>query len=299
MSYICWQLVASLSDMCGRKPVLIGGLAVRTMIFAAVATVQTPRFATLLRLRVTQAVWLLTMVTFEVELITLRTIVGDVYPDDAKAMSNEIGQIQAAFPPALIVGPLIGGALAARDVRLAFWFTALTSACSGITLLPRFTETFRLATNASTSPSGFSDLMVRLSPLVCLQLFRKGKRLSTVAVLTLVYSFVDEASVHNLRSVHELEVSGWSTREHGVFTSFASLLRLPSGFAAGGLAKRLGALPAFQIGFGVQLLLAMVLGRARTGRDLYLAQFATVATPLRETAINSLAMFEASQAGIA
>jgi DHA1 family tetracycline resistance protein-like MFS transporter len=128
MQLIFSSVQGSLSDHFGRRPVILISCAGLGLDFILMALA--PNLWWLLAGRVISGI---TAASFS----TAGAYISDVTPADKRAAS--FGLIGAAFGIGFVLGPALGGLLAAISPRLPFWasaFMALANVCWGLFVLP-------------------------------------------------------------------------------------------------------------------------------------------------------------------
>jgi DHA1 family tetracycline resistance protein-like MFS transporter len=119
MQFLCAPVLGALSDRFGRRPVLLGSLAVMAVDHAVTALAGS--MAVLLVLRVVAGVTAATHATCNAAL-------ADVTPPERRAQA--FGLLGAAFMGGFILGPVIGGALGEWGPRAPFWAAAALAAAN-------------------------------------------------------------------------------------------------------------------------------------------------------------------------
>ena len=113
MQFLCAPVLGALSDRYGRRPVLLGSLAVMAVDHAVTALAGS--MAVLVALRIIAGVTAATHATCNAAL-------ADVTPPERRAQA--FGLLGAAFMGGFILGPVIGGALGEWGPRAPFWAAA-------------------------------------------------------------------------------------------------------------------------------------------------------------------------------
>jgi DHA1 family tetracycline resistance protein-like MFS transporter len=114
MRFLCAPLLGALSDRFGRRPVLLIGISGLCVSFLGGALA--PSLGWLLATRVVSGATAANM-------SVAQAYTADITPPETR--TRAFGQLSAAFGVAFVVGPVIGGALGAIDLRLPFVLAAL------------------------------------------------------------------------------------------------------------------------------------------------------------------------------
>ncbi|MGL4309571.1 MAG: TCR/Tet family MFS transporter [Paracoccaceae bacterium] len=128
MQFVFGPVVGNISDRWGRRPVLLSALAVMTLDYLLMAVAGT--------------IWLLLLGRIVAGLTaathaTATAFIADITPPEQRAA--RFGMVGAAFGIGFVAGPLIGGLLAAIDLRAPFWAAAALAAANlvfGALVLP-------------------------------------------------------------------------------------------------------------------------------------------------------------------
>jgi DHA1 family tetracycline resistance protein-like MFS transporter len=129
MQFLFAPIVGGLSDAYGRRPVLIVALATLAVDYVIMAQAQT--FWVLLIGRVLAGIAGATY-------ITATAYIADISPAEKRAAN--FGLIGAAFGVGFVMGPALGGVLAAWHITAPFWVAAgspRSGCCSASSCCPR------------------------------------------------------------------------------------------------------------------------------------------------------------------
>lgn len=119
MQLLCAPLLGALSDRVGRRPVLLGSLAVMTADYLLSALASSIWF--LLALRVLAGATAATAAT-------CNAAVADVTPPEERAQA--FGRLGAAFLMGFVLGPVLGGLLGEIGPRAPFWAAGALAAAN-------------------------------------------------------------------------------------------------------------------------------------------------------------------------
>jgi len=128
-------------DRVGRRPVLLGALAGYSLLAALLAVDRGP-------------LWLLGAIRAGQGVFSgaygpaMRSAIADLSPPEKRA--ERFGMAQSAFMVGLLVGPAVGGALAAVAQSLVFVCSSAAAAGAGLLVLLRVPETRHLAVEGET-----------------------------------------------------------------------------------------------------------------------------------------------------
>jgi MFS transporter, DHA1 family, tetracycline resistance protein len=222
MQFLASPVLGALSDRFGRRPVVLlsnVGLGLDYVLMALAPTL-TWLFVGRMISGVTSA-----------SIVTGFAYVADVTAPEDRARSY--GLMGAAFGIGFIVGPAMGGVLAASHPRLPFWVAgllSLTNAMYGLFVLPESLPPDRR--------SAFS--WRRANPMGSLRLLRSERQLRGLAVVHFLYYLAHQA----LPTVFVLYAGyryGWTTTEVGWSLAAVGVVSaVVQGGLVGPIVKRFG-----------------------------------------------------------
>lgn len=252
MQFLFAPIVGGLSDAYGRKPVLIVALASLAVDYTIMALASS--FWILLLGRMLAGVAGATY-------ITATAYIADITPPSERAA--RFGLIGATFGLGFVMGPALGGVLAAWDLSLPFWTAAGFSAANvllGLAVLPESLARARRRpfTRADLNPFGAIRDALRLPglglPLVLLFTFEFANM-----VYPTLWSFWSRASF------------GWSAAMIGAsFAVYGVGVALAQGVALPLLVKRLGEGHTLMLGMGGALFAFFAFGVTGVGWVVFL-----------------------------
>jgi len=222
MQFVASPVIGSLSDRCGRRPIVLlstAGLAADYVLMALA-----PNLWWLALGRIIAGI---TSSSFT----TVFAYMADITPPEGRARGY--GLIGAAFSAGFVLGPLLGGVLGELSPRAPFWFAAAMSGIAflyGLLVLPE--------SLAVDKRMGFS--WRRANPFGAIALLRSHTELSGLAVVTFLLYFAH----HVFSAVFVLYAAyryGWSAWEVGALLACAGLLDMGvQGVLVGPAVKRFG-----------------------------------------------------------
>ena len=219
-------LLASWSDMCGRKPVMLLGAASSAAKFLLVGLRPVVPSLVVSNLLVVATVYSWLLGTF--------AAVGDVHGADSQALALAQSRLQLMQPLAGLVCPLVGAKLATISVRIPYLLAAAAYCVQTLVVL-RLPETLPRALRKPWSWSA-------ASPLSVLGLFTRGTRLRVLALMAL---FSELSAGHSrqwmaITQTQRDELLGWTPLQRGQYNSFAGAAALPGFVGASRLIAWLG-----------------------------------------------------------
>ncbi len=222
MQFVASPVIGSLSDRCGRRPIVLlstAGLAADYVLMALA-----PNLWWLALGRIIAGI---TSSSFT----TVFAYMADITPPEGRARGY--GLIGAAFSAGFVLGPLLGGVLGELSPRAPFWFAAAMSGIAflyGLLVLPE--------SLAVDKRMGFS--WRRANPFGAIALLRSHTELSGLAVVTFLLYFAH----HVFSAVFVLYAAyrySWSAWEVGALLACAGLLDMGvQGVLVGPAVKRFG-----------------------------------------------------------
>jgi DHA1 family tetracycline resistance protein-like MFS transporter len=225
-TFLVNPLLASWSDMSGRRPVMVLGAAASAAKFLLVGLRPVVSSLVVSNLLVVATVYSWLLGSF--------AAVGDVYGADSQALALAQSRLQLMQPLAGLVCPLIGAKLATVSVRIPYLLAAAAYFLQTLVTL-RLPETLP---KESRKPWSWSAA----SPLSVLQLFTRGAQLRVLAIMSLL----NELSAGHSRQWMAItqtqrdELLGWTPLQRGQYNSFAGAATLPGFLGASRLIGWLG-----------------------------------------------------------
>lgn len=256
--FLCAPLLGALSDRFGRRPVLLVSIAgLGTMFF--LSTVVTSLGALL----VTRILGGALAANFAVA----NAYVADITTKEARAKS--FGMIGGAFGVGFIIGPAVGGALGAVDVRLPFYASAALAMANflyGWFVLPEsLPRDRRKAFN-----------LAQANPFLA---FAGLARLKSVGSLVIVIALFVLAQfiLHGTWVLYTEFRFGWGPRENGLSLTVVGIqAALVQGVLLGSLLKRFGERKVVLLGMISGLLAYAAYGLVTVGWAMYAVIFANL-----------------------
>lgn len=247
MQFLCGPLVGNLSDRFGRRPVLLVSLAVMALDYVAMALAHT--------------VWLLLVVRIVAGVAaathaTANAYVADISAPDQRA--KRFGLIGAAFGIGFVAGPMIGGLLAAIDVRAPFWVAAglaLANLVFGWFVMP---ESLPLAHRR-----GFS--WARANPLASLRAIRHLPGLQRLLLVSFLYAVTFNVWPA-IWSYYSKAAFGWDARWIGfALAAFGLCMALTQALLVAPMIRRIGERRTAAVGMGFEVVSYGFYGFASSG----------------------------------
>jgi MFS transporter, DHA1 family, tetracycline resistance protein len=271
MQFLCGPAIGALSDRYGRRPILMVSLFVMGVDYIVMAAA--PTIWLLLVARVISGI---TAATYS----TATAFIADITPPEDRG--RRFGLIGAGFGIGFVLGPLVGGLLAAIDLHAPFYAAAALAfgnLAFGYVVLP---ET---VTDATRSPFTLS----RANPLRALRNASRlpGIRSTLICYLTLSIAMGVYAAIW---SFFGIERFGWSSTMVG-----ASLAIYGISFAAGQallvgpLIRRFGEHKAALIGMCVNIVTLVAIGLTPVGWGVLLITPVTALGGVVTPALQSIA----------
>jgi DHA1 family tetracycline resistance protein-like MFS transporter len=212
-----------LSDAFGRKPLML--LAPMVCALARLVVVAYPVVPVLIGVR------FVTNLMVPVFWLSYNAAIADVLADDTTALAEVSSRVQAAMGLGYSLSTLLGGWLAAIDVRLAY----AASSCLGL-LVACFVY-FGLP--ETLAPSRRKPLALkRVDPLIFVGLFRRGALGRSFSLI-----FVLQAAVNGMGDLWQVlarELRGWGASTCGSFGAVAGMATMLGTLATGPGMRRLG-----------------------------------------------------------
>ena len=193
------------SDRVGRKPLLLAAPLVT--IIARSLVVLKPDVSVLVAAR------LVSSFAVPVYWLAFQASVADVYGGDATRYAVLGSRIQAAMGLGYAVASLVGGRLAARDVRLAYGASAFLGCCvlALVSSAPETRPASKITTTEKRPPA--------FQPLAFRRLFMRGPRFARLNAVVLLQSLTN--GMGDLWQVLARELRQWGAAQCGRFAAAA------------------------------------------------------------------------------
>lgn len=138
LGFFVKPLIASLSDVYGRKPLLYFSPTMQMLLKGGVGFVPKAFIVPML-----SSQYLLGAFTYESMHLATDAAMGDLYSTNPKLLGKQLARQMVIWPLSSMVCPLIGGWLAARSIRLPFMVTGALFFITTFLAMPRVPETLQ------------------------------------------------------------------------------------------------------------------------------------------------------------
>lgn len=268
--FLAAPLLGMLSDRFGRRPVIL--ISVFGVGAELVMGALAPSIGWLLAARI------LCGLTCGAQAAAM-AYVADVTPPEER--TKAYGWMTAAMWSAIIMGPALGGLLAAHDLRTPFWVAAGFAGLGGIYGLFVLPESLPRAKRAplrwaKANPWGAVDLLVQ----------RKGLLVLGAALLLIWLAFQAKDNLLVLYTAHRY---GWSPLDFGVFCSALAVasIAVQTGLT-GRIANALGDRRTVLLGLALEIVGFAAVGLAPNGIWFWIANLPVVLGSMATPALQSL-----------
>jgi DHA1 family tetracycline resistance protein-like MFS transporter len=213
--------------------------------------------------------------------------VADVTPPEDR--TRAYGWMTAAMWSAIIMGPALGGLLAAHDLRTPFWVAAgfaLLGGVYGLFVLPESLPKEKRAPIAwaRANPWGAVDLLMQ----------RRGLLVLGAALLLIWLAFQAKDNLLVLYTAHRY---GWSPIDFGLFCSALGVASIAVQIGlTGRIARALGDRRTVLLGLALEVVGFAAVGLAPTGLWFWLANLPVVLGSVATPALQSLMSAKVGQA---
>ena len=234
-----------LSDAIGRKPIMLAAPAIT--VAARFMVVLSPRLPVLIGAR------LITTLVVPVYWLAYQAAMADSFGRNTTKLAIVGSRVQAGMGLGYAISSLIGGPLAARDVRYAYVASCTIGCCVLGCIAFGFRETLQASRRVDFAWKGSSPLGFR-------NLFRRS-RLSAKLNLCLVCQSLTNG-MGDLWQVLARELRDWGAAQCGRFAAVAGLASMLGTLLTGPSIRRLGARGHTVASTSASAASALVLGQA-------------------------------------
>lgn len=245
-------VIAGASDVVGRKPIVVGGLAI-SALGRFLCALQPG--ASALRM---QAVLMMPLAMAHT--LGVQTTLGDLFAGDGAGFGAAQAQMLLCCTLPGLVCPLVGASLTQRcgpSITLAVAGLAESAALLMDSKFLRETQP-----KEERKPLELRRALKSANPLAFLELFRHGPRLSLLAVLRMLNFACDKSNLLQVMQAHRNEVLGLTLRENAMYM-VNSFFVAASGFAlAGPLLRKFGTSTCLQVGLCMRAVESFILSNA-------------------------------------
>ena len=194
--------------------------------------------------------------------LAFQASLADVYGGDARKLAVVGSRIQAAMGLGYAIASVVGGALASRDVRLAYGASSILGCCV-IACVSRFPETLPASRRRS---EGF-DVRRGFQPFVFLNLFRRGRVFSKLNVVVLLQNLTN--GMGDLWQVLARELRNWGAAACGRYAALVGVASMAGPPLTGPSIRRLGPRGHTCASTSASVVSSVLLGRATTDAAAY------------------------------
>lgn len=242
-------IVSNLMDVLGRKPVMIGSLAVATFSRAMVAMKPASNALILESVLMPLAMG---------QIMTAETVIGDCFKSDGTTYGSARARLMIIMPLCGVVCPVLGGVLAQRvSIRAPYAVGAVLSMCAIVISVKSFKETLL---PEDKRPLAFKTA----NPLSFLHLFQHSMKLSILTAMRALSNITDRRALGSTEALYRQQVFGLGMQARSAFMSAASLSALPGYIVAGKLLRRIGARSCIWLGIGLDSTKSLLAGEVAT-----------------------------------
>ena len=194
--------------------------------------------------------------------LAFQASLADVYGGDARKLAVVGSRIQAAMGLGYAIASVVGGALASRDVRLAYGASSILGCCV-IACVSRFPETLPASRRRR---EGF-DVRRGFQPFVFLNLFRRGQVFSKLNVVVLLQNLTN--GMGDLWQVLARELRNWGAAACGRYAALVGVASMAGTLLTGPSIRRLGPRGHTCASTSASVVSSVLLGRATTDAAAY------------------------------
>lgn len=243
-----------LADAIGRKPILVAAPVISVLARAYV--VFDPSLNVLIVAR------LISMLSVPIYWLAYAASIADLYGGNTTQLAVVNSRLQAAMGLGFAVSSVVGGWLAAKDIRLAYFASCVLGTVVLILHAFLMRETLPVKKRVPFKWSGSS-------PLAFTQLFKRGPLFAKFNTVVLFQSLTN--GMGDLWQVLARELRGWGAAQCGKFAALAGIATMLGTLLTGPSIRRLGARGHTLASTAASAVTSLVLGHATTNIIAYSA----------------------------
>jgi hypothetical protein len=192
--------------------------------------------------------------------LSYQALLADCYGRNATQLAIVGSRVQASMGLGYAISSLVGGPLAARDIRLAYAASSFLGCCVLTALSIGVRETLPVERRVAFKWSGSS-------PLSFVRLFRRTRLFAKLNVVVLLQSLTN--GMGDLWQVLARELRGWGAAQCGRFAAVAGIASMLGTLLTGPSIRRLGARGHTVASTSASAVASIVLGQATSDPIAY------------------------------
>lgn len=274
LEFLLNPLFGRLSDRFGRTLFLMLAPVATLLLRAAVAA--NPSIGRVTTARLVLGALIPAFIT------SLTASVADMYRNDgAGKMAGTNGMLYMTMGLSVVVGSIVGGKLAAKDIRLPYLLSALLGGGAGAILLKNYRETLP-KDERNRSPVQVEEV----NPFNFVRLFTKSPRLAKLNLIVALQAL--PANMGDVAQMFAKTKRGWGPQEVGKFQAALGLAAIVSGGLTGKLIQQFGKREYSTLSNLAAIVSYYVFGIADTSAKAYLGCGLSAFAQMRSAALGAM-----------